>query len=448
MRTFFVQLFLSFWAVTLGIFVASMIVSKDKEPVTPDTFHAALDDTSAKIVNDVLDGYQRQGCSSLREMQPTFTLINSSGEALCSNPISAEEQGLVERARNAQHGTSRRIGGQWVQVKAVVSADKKNWYLLQRTPNAHRPWFPYLPPTALPVSLIVTFFFAFLLTRPLRKLSQAFRAFSKGDLSVRLPVHKSPWIGIGGDDVRRLMIDFNQMADRIKDLIEAQKLLVRDISHELRSPLARLRLALEIAREESTEDLPSLDRMEAEADRVNELIGEMMTLSLMETKRQLDQEEDLSVVEILESLVPDMVFEASARGCIVHFATAGKIPAISGNRELLRRAFENVIRNAIRFTQVGTEVEIGVAGDWSESAIKQAVRIYISDHGPGVAEANLTHIFRAFYRTDHARRDATGGFGVGLSIAERAVELHGGRIRAANRDGGGLKVEIVLPRKL
>ncbi|WP_367182495.1 ATP-binding protein [Edaphobacter sp.] len=291
------------------------------------------------------------------------------------------------------------------------------------------------------------------MTRPVRALSQAFRRFSGGDLSVRLPVSPNRWSEIGGTDVRTLMLDFNYMADRVNELVDAQKLLIRDVSHELRSPLARLRMALEIARDDKDEILPSLDRMEAEADRVNELIGQMLTLSLMESTGHLTRLEEFSIDDMMETLLPDMKFEAAARGCTILYQKPSEIPLINGNPELFRRGVENVVRNAIRHTAPNTAVEIEVSYDTSLRVTNKlhntthlgGVRIQIRDRGPGVPEPSLPNLFRAFYRTDAARQDSTGGFGVGLSIAERSVELHGGSIRAFNRKGGGLMVDILVP---
>ena len=332
-----------------------------------------------------------------------------------------------------------------MQVQAASGSDGRPWLLLQRTPYIHGSWFPPLPREALPASIIVTFVLALFLTRPVRRLSRAVRAFAAGDLSVRLPVSRHWWSSVGGSDVRNLMLDFNHMADRVNELIEAQKLLVRDISHELRSPLARLRLALEMTREETREDLPSLDRMEIETDRVSELISQMLTLSLMESTKQVPQKETFSVDEVITSLLPDMEFEAHGRGCEIKYVAHQSLPSVTGSKELVRRALENVVRNAIRFTAVGTHVEIIVSREQCASGFGPAIRIRVRDCGTGVQAESLGLIFRAFYRTDSARRDATGGFGVGLSIAERAIALHGGRISARNRDEGGLEVEILLP---
>ena len=446
MKTFFLQLFLSFWVAAIGIFVASALIYPDSIPGPVENYRAAGEATNRRIADDTLAALASGGCDAVSKINGAYILLTPDAKPICNEPITPAEQKLAQRDTHS-HGFGQRghVGDSWVEVRQAHSSDGRRWLLMEHTPYVAGLGLPPLPRDALPLSIVVTLVFSFLLIRPIRKLSLGFKRFAAGDLSVRLPVSKHWWNSIGGSDVRNLTLDFNHMVDRVNGLIEAQKLLVRDISHELRSPLARLRLALEMTREEAHEDLPSLDRMEAEAERVNELIGQMLTLSLMESTKQLASHSAVSVRAIVESLIPDMEFEAQGRGCAIRYQANGQIPATAGNRELLHRAFENVIRNAIRFTAPGTTVDVEVAVIQCASLLGPAVQVLVRDRGPGVPAASLPLIFRAFYRTDSSRGEATGGFGVGLSIAERAVALHGGRISAANRVDGGLAVEILLP---
>ena len=446
MRTFFLQLFLSFWVGAIGIFVASSLIFPDSIPAPVENYRAAGDATNRRIADDTLAALASGGCDAVARINGAYILLAPDTKPICNEAITPAEQRLAQRDTQA-HGFGQRghVGNAWVEVRQAHSSDGRNWLLMERTPYVAGLALPPLPRDALPLSIVVTLIFAFLLIRPIRKLSLGFKRFAAGDLTVRLPVSKHWWNSIGGSDVRDLMLDFNHMVDRVNGLIEAQKLLVRDISHELRSPLARLRLALEMTREEAHEDLPSLDRMEAEAERVNELIGQMLTLSLMESTKQLQPGSPVAVRDVVESLIPDMEFEARGRGCGIRYQANGTIPTTAGNRELLRRAFENVMRNAIRFTAPGSTVDVEIAAIQCASLQGPAVQLIVRDRGPGVPTVSLPLIFRAFYRTDASRGEATGGFGVGLSIAERAVALHGGRISAENRPDGGLAVEILLP---
>ena len=250
---------------------------------------------------------------------------------------------------------------------------------------------------------------------------------------------------MSGDELHGLVYDFNVMAERLESLVDSHKLLLRDVSHELRSPLARLSVALEWAREEAQPGIEDqLERMESEVVRLNDLIGQLLSLSHLESASKLTVNQAFSVAEIVEEMLPDMEYEARGRNCTVNFSnTSAPDSDISGSPELLGRAIENVVRNAIAYTQEGTAVEIAL-GSQSSSG-KRFVTLRIEDRGPGVPEAALRSIFHPFYRLDSSRRRSTGGFGVGLAIAERAVQLHGGTIVARNAAGGGLAIEISLP---
>jgi two-component system sensor histidine kinase CpxA len=238
------------------------------------------------------------------------------------------------------------------------------------------------------------------------------------------------------------MRDFDAMAERLENLVNAQSRLLNDISHELRSPLARLNVALGLARQRANSECATmLDRIELEAGRLNELIGRLLTLARMEDGEQRVPSQPVSLDEVVLSVAEDAEFEAQARHCHVH----SEIPAgrweVRGDASLLHSAIENVVRNAIRYTREGSTVEIRlektVAG--SEAVVR------VSDWGHGVPSDALEKLFQPFYRLDDARGRQTGGVGLGLAITERAVRFHGGRVAARNRPEGGLVVEIRLP---
>jgi two-component system, OmpR family, sensor histidine kinase CpxA len=233
------------------------------------------------------------------------------------------------------------------------------------------------------------------------------------------------------------------MAERLESLVSAQKLLLRDVSHELRSPLARLSVALELAREDAEPAMsPHLERIERETKLLNQLIGQLLTLSSMEAIEKVTNFEPLSLNRLVEEMIPDATYEARQRHNSVVFR-ANEPCIVRGNRQLLHRAIENVVRNAIRYTESGSEVEIKLT-----SVLEPQGRVAVldvSDCGPGIPETELDAIFLPFYRVDQARSPHTGGSGVGLAIAERAVKLHGGNLRAFNRLGGGATLRIQLP---
>jgi two-component system sensor histidine kinase CpxA len=233
------------------------------------------------------------------------------------------------------------------------------------------------------------------------------------------------------------------MADRLEKSVKAQARLLNDISHELRSPLARLNVALGLSRQRSgPEAQSSLERIELEANRLNELIGRLLTIARLESGDQAMQKVPIRLQDLIREIAQDAEFEAQSRKCHVNVSQMDDC-AVMGNLSLLRSAIENVVRNAIHYTREGTDVQIrsecrqGTTG--TEAVIK------ISDSGPGVPEEALDKLFQPFYRIDDARGRQTGGVGLGLAITERAVRLHGGTIQASNRAEGGLMIEIRLP---
>jgi two-component system sensor histidine kinase CpxA len=245
------------------------------------------------------------------------------------------------------------------------------------------------------------------------------------------------------DELGQLMRDFDRMAERMEALMESQSRLLKDVSHELRSPLARLSVALGLARQKSSHDAEAaLARIELEADRLNQLIQRLLTISRLETGTDGVRKARLSLHELVEHIARDAEYEDQGRGCRVSADPTDEF-AIEANPDLLRSAIENVVRNAVRYTAQGTTVEIRLErriGDEGEDIV-----VRVLDFGPGVPDEALQRIFQPFYRIDDARNRLTGGAGLGLSIADRAVRLHGGRVRASNRPEGGLEVEIRIP---
>lgn len=438
MRSFFVQIFLSFWISTICIFVATTIAFPGADVFRPDNLFDSLAQFARLVTKLETTKTPAQACQDTRQI--SLLLLDVHQREICGHAISSDLVQLASRARSTGRTQVKAISRSWALAEPIAQANGAVVAVLNM-PLRHGDWFPHLPPYAIPVSALVTFLFAYLLTRPVRALRSAFRRFAGGDMLVRLPVSRNALRDWGGADVRTLMIDFNEMADRIQALVEAQKTLLRDVSHELRSPLARLNVALELAREEVGSS-PALDRAELESSRLNALIGELLSLSNMEILNDVRNPKLVSLAEVVDKLMPDLEFEAQARDCRVNYKCSADC-AVDGNEELLSRALENVIRNAIRYSPSGEEVSIELGANSSETGSNALVRV--CDSGPGVPEDSLQAIFRPFYRVDAARQSSTGGFGVGLAIAQRAVQVHGGTIRAFNKQGRGLCVELSLP---
>jgi two-component system sensor histidine kinase CpxA len=247
------------------------------------------------------------------------------------------------------------------------------------------------------------------------------------------------------DEVAGLMRDFDAMAERMEMLVKAQSRLLNDISHELRSPLARLNVALGLARQRAgVESADMLDRIELEASRLNELIGRILTLARLEDGEQGVPQTPVPLGELVANVAEDAEFEAQERHCHVHTVIPEGDWGVRGNDSLLHSAVENVVRNAIRYTAEGSSVEIVLSSSGSSKDNSEAV-LRVSDSGPGVPEDALGKLFEPFYRLDDARGRLTGGVGLGLAITERAVRFHGGKVTAFNRAEGWLMVEIRLP---
>ena len=253
------------------------------------------------------------------------------------------------------------------------------------------------------------------LTSPLRGLQHAVERFGKGDFTARSSSQRR-------DELGQLARTFDQMAERIQTLVENQRELLRDISHELRSPLTRLGLAIELARSGDDKER-ALNTIEKEADRLNALVGELLSLARIENQESAQRRSPVRLDAMLEDLMDVCSVESSQRECRLLFTPPGPI-MVEADEELVRRAIENTIRNAVRYAPKNTDVLVTI------EETKELSIVRVRDFGPGVPQESLTRIFEPFYRVDHDRNRETGGTGLGLAIAHRAVQIHGGRIVA------------------
>ena len=293
---------------------------------------------------------------------------------------------------------------------------------------------------ALGVSAAVCLVLARYLAAPVDRLRVATRRMAAGDLNVRV----LPALRQRHDDLGLLAADLDAMAERLRQLLEAKQQLLRDVSHELRSPLARLQLALSLARRDETGAERHLARIACEADRLEQLIARTLKLVRLERPAAALEHLTIDVGELLRNIAADVAIEADARGCLVSVQAQGKL-VVSGDPEVLRSAFENVIRNAVRYSPAGAVVAVSAHQKGADGA---PVEVAVRDQGPGVPEKDLALIFEPFYRADVAREHrSAGGEGLGLAIAARAVALHGGSISARNLEGGGLAVTVLLPAR-
>jgi len=376
--------------------------------------------------------YETGGQPGLEQFMRRFHLVFA-GEGILTGPsgrdllTGADESGLLGKSREESRFPALRVRG---AVIARNSADGKYWFIFVIPHIRLGYWF--LAPQhwwMMAAGVFLCYLLAYYLTYPVRKLQRAVERFGRGDLSARSATRRR-------DELGELGRTFDRMADRIQTLLDAEHRLLLDISHELRSPLARLRVAVELARSGQNREA-HLDRIDREAERLNSLVGGLLQVTRAEGDPESLRREPVRLDRLLGELVADSSLEAESRGNEVRLV-GGQPVTVQGEPELLRRAIENVIRNAIRHAPEGTAVEVGLeAGDGR-------CTLRIRDYGRGVPEEALPRIFDAFYRVETDRDRASGGAGLGLSIARRAVELHKGTIRARNA-GPGLVVEIDLP---
>lgn len=369
-------------------------------------------------------------------------VLDETGAEIRGDGATKEVLELAERALEEGEEISERNGVLHLVARPVEDPDGRRFVVVATHLNPPR-LIHLLDPAAISWRLAIlvlvagglSFWLARTLTSPMVPLRRATRRLSSGDLSARVEGN----VGRRRDEIGELAREFDAMAERIEGLVESQQRLLRDVSHELRSPLARLVVALELARGRAGEAAAGpLDRIEREAGRLDELIGQLLLLERLEAGTAEQEAVAVDLDGLLADVVADAGFEAASGGTEVRFE-GGSSCRLAGREALLRSAFDNVIRNAVHYTEPGTTVEVRLVGG------DDGATLTVRDHGPGVAEDDLEKIFEPFYRVGEARDRATGGTGLGLAIAARAVRAHGGTIGAENHPEGGLVVTIRLP---
>ena len=291
--------------------------------------------------------------------------------------------------------------------------------------------FPMIGATL--ASLLFAALLAWYFSRPIRALRSAFYAASTGDLAPRFAGETGR-----SDEFRDLGRDFDRMTGQLRNLIDGQRRLLHDVSHELRSPLARLQAAIGLAHQQPDKLAASLERIERESVRMDKLVGELLTLSRLEATQRIAQREPIDVGEMVEQIADDARFESSGSGAVITVAAVDGI-TVAGAPDLLWRALENVVRNAVRHG--GGAVDITVASTCTEVAVN------VSDRGPGIHPDDLPSLFQPFFRCQavDGSQASVDGHGLGLAIARRVIDAHDGVIHVDNRAGGGLAVTVTLP---
>ncbi|MGH9236755.1 MAG: ATP-binding protein [Vicinamibacterales bacterium] len=291
---------------------------------------------------------------------------------------------------------------------------------------------PLVPILAIGISGFICFLLTRHITTPLFELRRGTEAIAVGNLTARMP----DTLRNRRDEIGQLGRDFDRMAERLESLVGSHKRLLGDVSHELRSPLSRLLVALGLARKADTAEMPELlDRIALEATRLDGLIGQLLTLSRIETGSQATAVSSVDLTALVHEVVTDADFEARAQSRRVE-VSAFEECMVSGSEELLRSAIENVVRNGVRYTAAGTTVDVSIRREHGRVVVR------VRDRGPGVPETRLAEIFLPFRRVQTTEGTSTEGSGLGLAIAHRAVAAAGGRIGATNAADGGLIVDL------
>jgi signal transduction histidine kinase len=297
---------------------------------------------------------------------------------------------------------------------------------------------PDVPPPVIPIALaflvslgsaaILAWYFA----KPIRTLRSAFGRLAGGRIDTRIGAA----IGTRSDELADLGKDFDAMAERLQDVIESQRRLLHDVSHELRSPLARLHIAADLMQQQPLRGQEFADRIRSDTSRMDKLVGELLSFARMDAGMLDRPAVQVDLQEIISNVVADAGLEADAKNCQIAVSVDGLI-SVWGDQEMLHRAIENVLRNAIRFSPEDSVIEM------SGRVCGRSIAIRVADRGPGVPASDLDAIFGPFVRSGTQRDNKS--FGLGLAITRRVLDAHGGAVKASNRDGGGLVVELILP---
>jgi len=449
MPNLFLKIFLCFWLTVIATAIAVVITFIVEPRGVPSQWHATLTDTAQYSGIIAAAMHEQGGVPSAstyleriaQETHLKACLSDANGNAIAGNDCESFHEMTTRVAASKTSDFNMKYG--ITRIALPVKGHSGRDYIfateLPAGPRAafgiHRGAALLQWGVALFVSGLICYLLARYLTTPILRLREASQQLASGNLSTRA----APTISLRKDELGDLVRDFNSMATQIEELISRQRQLISDVSHELRSPLARLNVALDLGRERKGSD-PAFDHMEEDLGLLDEMIGRLLTIAKLDMSAPQVPMTEVDVTELVSQVVRNAEFESRELSGGVRIVAEQQC-FLHGNTELLQSAVENVVRNAIRYSEPGTSVEVSLTCDGS------LMRLTVRDHGPGVPEAELLRIFEPFYRVKDARDRQSGGAGLGLAIAERVVRIHGGTIRAQNVSPHGLQIEIVMPQR-
>lgn len=437
-----------FWKILIGFWIA-FIIAVQMLWVVVAVHHDEADEVERQInwrLSSAIDALRHGGPRELElilrtwpEQQASYIKVEAIPESQ-KNELSNGYFPVASASQNREaHKEKLNVYHEYVMAPDDIlyhveyDADKVRSEYLSLTDrylfNIHEP----LMFLGLFGGFIFSSFMAWNLARPLKFIRQGFARVAQGDLSVRL----FPKLKRRKDEITDVARDFDHMVGRIDQLSSAREQLLHDISHELRTPLARIRIALGLAQQDATNIPQTLARIERETVRLDSLISEVLTLARIENNAFVD-EQFFDIGLLLSAIVEDVRYESQQRNVSVLFDyDEGQEATVNGSAELLHRAFENVLRNALKFSSTGQSIHVSLTKEQKKFVI------VIRDQGPGVHEDKLDFIFEAFGRLPTS--GIKEGYGLGLSITKKAVLAHSGEIRAMNHPDGGLMIRVALP---
>jgi two-component system sensor histidine kinase CpxA len=454
MRSLFLKVFLWFWATVVLTGIALILTFVLQPGGVPARWHAALGETARVYGRAAVAEMERGGPAAaaayLDDLETNAhtaaCLFNQDGSEIAGNGCDSFHGLITSAAESAKPEFGMHHGIARVGLRVEDKSGKSYLFAteLPAGPGAvfgtNVLWLVLRWGVAFLVSGFICYLLTRYLTEPILRLREASRQLAAGHLSTRAAAGKQN----RHDELGELVRDFNSMGDRIEGLITGQRQLISDVSHELRSPLARLTVALDLAREHKGND-PAFDQMEKDFERLSDMTARLLTVARLDASPAPEEMRTFNFGELVADIVADAEFESHDRNCQVQFSNDDQID-VQGNGDLLRSAIENTIRNAIRYTAPSTAVDVHL--QTRSFAEPTSAILTVRDHGPGVPESELENIFRPFYRIADARDRQSGGVGLGLAIVNRIAHLHGGRVSAKNAADGGLQVEFEIPRRV
>ena len=445
----FWKIMLIFWLTTVATIVANILITK--EIVVNEFKVAQLNEKMQALASEASEVFEQQGVKSLRQWYRALAKREGIRVILLypdGSPVvrlrpkrQGDDEQYEEEDRLERYAPPLETHLLDLADHPVTSASGRD-YVLKMLPSRYLQ-SRFNPDSLHGYRLLASFIIILLgsvwiarsIAKPVRLLHQASLQMAQGNLAVRVAKD----VGKRSDELGQLAQAFDQMADKVSDLLNTQQQLFRDISHEIRTPLTRQKLAIELARSSDTPE-PYLSKIEQQNQSIEDLINQLLTFMQVNKATQV-KAVPVSLSALWASCIEAAELELEAKSISLQ-SSLPSAAVINGDTLLLTRAFENLLMNAIKYSPAHSTISMNIIEN------QQEIRIALSDEGPGIPETELDAITKPFYRADQSRNRGTGGFGLGLAISSQIIQHHGGRLSISNRKEKGLKVDIIFPKAL